>query len=154
VVKRACLVIIVVLSLALVVLGRDVASRPSRASAPSTSIFNCASLADPAPAGGVQPRFPLPYEVMLVSGTSMVPALGDGYYIFVAPSVLSDVRLFDYIVFWSLGTLTVHQAIGAWQDEQGPFLFTRGVANCEMDLYPVRDYELVGVVVGAYWGRP
>ena len=130
---------------------------------------NCAGLKDPPPAFGPAPK-PLwtgtdyaimvgprmPEVVPLYGEGSMIPVADSGHYLIVLPVPFEGVQINHYGLFRSplvsKDLVVFHQVIGRGKDGKGPFLWTRGIANCTADMHLVRKADWVGVVAGVWWG--
>jgi len=84
---------------------------------------------------------------LLVTGTSMIPALWPGDRVTVHPATTDELRTGDVAVFARDGQVIVHRIVGVRWAANLPVWTTRGDNQGHDDL-PLRDDELLGVVTG------
>lgn len=85
---------------------------------------------------------------VVVSG-SMEPEIGVGSIVFVSQVDPATVREGDVITYRTTptaDTVTTHRVAAVFEDDRGPFWFTKGDANEDLDALPVYAPQLVGEV--------
>ena len=87
-----------------------------------------------------------PIEPLVIASNSMYPKIKKGDIVIIKDIDVNDVKKGDVIRYRMDGYFVVHRVVMISEDKDGLYFITKGDNNSDIDLYPVRPFQVDGIV--------
>ena len=104
-------------------------------------------------AGEVTARLPAEPRLWETAGTSMLPAVGEGHIQVTIQLPIEEIQVGDVLVFQDVltGQFIGHRVVAIEEDTQGWYARTQGDRNFDPDLFKVREYKVIGIMITTFY---